>query len=127
MSGSVLVVEDEALIRFDAVDMLEEAGLTVVEFDSAIEAAAYVADHVGDIAAVFTDINLKGDMDGLALAALVARTAPDVLLLVTSGRFMSDPAGLPKDVRFLKKPWLPLEVLTTLQEAVACHDAAAAA
>lgn len=125
MSGSVLVVEDEPLIRFDAVDMLEEAGLTVVEFDSATDAAAYMAEHVGDVAAVFTDINLKGEMDGMALAVLLARTAPDVLLLVTSGRFVNSPAGLPEHVRFIKKPWIPLEVLAALQQAVACHGKAA--
>lgn len=122
MSGSVLVVEDEPLIRMDTVDMLEQAGLTVVDFGSAEAAAAYLRENAGDIAAVFTDINLAGKMDGIELARIVASTKPSALLLVTSGRFVTAPEALPDDVRFLKKPWLPLDVITALQEAVAEHD-----
>jgi CheY-like chemotaxis protein len=118
-SYSVLVVEDEPLIRLDTVTMLEDAGLIVVEFDDASEAAEYLTEHASEVAAIFTDINLKGDMNGIDLAQFVARNAPSVHLIVTSGRYVGRPDRLPTDVQFLKKPWLPLEVISALQDAVA--------
>lgn len=118
MTRSVLVVEDEPLIRMDAVDMLEMAGLDVVDFDRADEALDYAQRHRHEVAAVFTDINLPGAMDGLDLAVRIAREEPSILVLVTSGRYDRRPDALPDTVRFLKKPWLPLEVISTLQPAV---------
>jgi CheY-like chemotaxis protein len=121
MRSSVLVVEDEPLIRLDTVMMLEAAGLSVAEFDNAVEAADYLAANAACVAAIFTDISLKGGMNGIELAQLALATAPTVLLLVTSGRYAERPADLPDDIRFLKKPWLPLDVLTALQHAVEDH------
>ena len=118
MQPSILVVEDEPLIRMDAVAMLEEAGLNVGEFDRGSEAADYLSDHEGDVAAIFTDINLKGEVDGVELAKFAARIAPGVLLVVTSGRYVDAPDRLPRNARFMPKPWLPLDVLTAMQDAV---------
>lgn len=118
MQASVLVVEDEPLIRMDAVALLEGAGLNVVEFDRGAEAASYLEDHELEVAAIFTDINLKGEVDGVELAKFAARVAPDVLMVVTSGRYISAPDRLPRGVRFMPKPWLPLDVLTAMQDAV---------
>ena len=118
MRGCVLVVEDEPLIRMDAASILEDAGLTVVEFDSADEAFAYTETHANDVAAIFTDINLRGRMDGVELASRVARRHPHIALVVTSGRFDSRPDALPSSVRFMAKPWLPLDVVGAMQAAV---------
>ncbi len=118
MEPTVLVVEDEPLIRMDAVAMLEEAGLNVVEFDRGADAASYLEDHEPEVAAIFTDVNLKGEVDGVELARFAARVAPSVLLIVTSGRYHEQP-GLPRGARFMPKPWLPLDVLTAMQNAVA--------
>ncbi len=119
MERCVLVVEDEPLIRLDTVCMLEEAGLTVVEFDRADDALRYAADHDEAVAAIFTDINLRGRMDGIELAGIVACRYPDITVLVTSGRYEVRPDRLPEGTMFLKKPWLPLEVLSAMQDAVA--------
>ena len=118
MERCVVVVEDEPIIRMDTVAMLEEAGLTVVDFDRADEALRYANEHGQDVAALFTDINLRGRMDGIELAEIVAERLPDVIILVTSGRYESRPDRLPPGTTFLKKPWLPLQVLSAMQEAV---------
>ena len=119
MDRCVLVVEDEPIVRLDAVAMLEEAGLTVVEFDRADEALTYADQHRGDVAAIFTDINLRGLMSGIDLATSIARRHPGIRVLVTSGRYDKAPANLPPSARFVKKPWLPLQVLSAMQDAVA--------
>ena len=121
MEHVVLVVEDEPLIRMDAVAQLEAAGLNVVEFDNATQAARYVQEHGTEVAAVFTDINLKGPMDGITLAELVGQALPSVLLLITSGRFDMRPDGLPETIRFMPKPWVLQDVVDAIQEAVEAH------
>jgi CheY-like chemotaxis protein len=61
----VLIVEDEFLIRMDAVHMIEAAGFEVVEAESADE-AILVLESRWDITVVFTDIQMPGSMDGLS-------------------------------------------------------------
>lgn len=119
MTRHVLVVEDEPLIRMDAVLMLETAGLSVVEFDRADKAFDFTRAHPADVAAVFTDINLRGEMDGIDLALEVNQADPSIAVVVTSGRLVARPALLPDSVTFLQKPWLPLEVIGIMQDAAA--------
>ena len=66
----VLIVEDEFLIRMDAVDMLRTAGFEVVEAESADEAIVILKRRL-DIKVVFTDVQMSGSMDGLKLAAAI--------------------------------------------------------
>ncbi len=110
----VLVVEDEPIVRMIAVDMLEDAGCSVVEFANADDAIAFCIRPEHDIAAVFTDINMPGDMDGLDLATLVVATRPSAVVVVTSGRYREPPADLAGRVRFLPKPWNGRDLLAAI-------------
>lgn len=70
----VLVVEDEPIIRMNAVDMLEEAGFEVLEAvnaDAVLRLLKAKAHKAHEIAALFTDIHMPGSMNGMALATLV--------------------------------------------------------
>jgi CheY-like chemotaxis protein len=67
---TVLVVEDETLIRELVAEELEVAGYTVVIANDADQAIA-ILEARQDIHLVFTDINMPGSMDGLKLAAAV--------------------------------------------------------
>ena len=115
MNRCVLVVEDEPIIRMDTVSMLEEAGLTVVEFDSADEALGFTQRRGHEIAAIFTDINLRGKLSGIDLASIVTGTNPGIKVVVTSGGFDVRPRRLPEAVQFLKKPWQPEELILRLR------------
>ena len=115
---TILVVEDEPLIRMLAVEMLEDAGCSVVEFDNAKHAIAFCKAPENDIAAVFTDINMPGDLDGLDLASLVIASRPGAVVVVTSGRYSKKPAALSPQVRFLPKPWGEPDLLSALQGVV---------
>jgi CheY-like chemotaxis protein len=55
----VLIVEDEALVRMTAVDMIEEAGFEVLEAANADE-AILLLEARRDITVVFTDIEMPG-------------------------------------------------------------------
>ena len=117
---SVMVVEDDPILRIDAVLLLEEAGLDVVEMESADDALAHLFERAHDFAAVFTDVRFPGEADGFDLAGAVAAHWPHIAVLVTSGRAVP-PDDLPPSVRFVEKPWRPLDVLTAMQDAVTLH------
>ena len=114
---TVLVVEDEAIIRMIAVELLEDAGYHVVEFDNAVDAMAFCRDPKNSLAAVFTDINMPGDLDGFDVAQLVTAIRPSAAVIVTSGRYQSRPADLSPHIRFLPKPWTAPGLLNALSEA----------
>jgi CheY-like chemotaxis protein len=112
----VLVVEDEFLVRMNAVSLLEEAGFGVLEAASADEAIALLESE-RDIGIVFTDINMPGSMDGLRLAHAIRNRWPPIELVLTSGLVRVRDDDLPARGRFLSKPYDPntlVEVVTSL-------------
>ena len=115
-SGTVVVVEDDPLLRGHAVAMLDAAGLAVADFETADAAAAYLDREGGRVAAVLTDVCTPGTLDGFDLAVKVTMTWPDVTVLMTSGLQRPTSLLIPSVV-FLPKPWLALDVLTALQNA----------
>jgi two-component system, response regulator PdtaR len=82
---TVLLVEDEFLIRDMLQEELEDAGYQVVPVCDA-DHAIRVLEARQDIHLVFTDINMPGSMDGLKLAAFVNDRWPPVHIIVTTGR-----------------------------------------
>lgn len=105
----VLVVEDEILVRLDLVYSLEGAGFSTLEAGSADEAIT-ILEGRSDIRVVFTDIQMPGSIDGMALAHCVRKRWPPTILVVSSGR--QRPAGneLPSKTAFLTKPYHPVEL-----------------
>src|SRR6266581_6493958 len=100
----VLIVEDEFLLRMDAVDMIEAAGFDVVEAGNADEAIA-VLDSRFDITVVFTDIQMPGSMAGLKLVRAVRGRWPPIKIVTTSGHRIIEETDLPEGGRFLPKPY----------------------
>lgn len=100
----ILVVEDDGIVRMVVVDMLEEAGFLVLEADTA-DAAWRILEGGPRVCALFTDIDMPGSMDGLALAVRVAERWPHIRLVVTSGRHGLRDEDVPDDGRFLSKPY----------------------
>jgi two-component system, response regulator PdtaR len=113
----VLVVEDEPIIRMNAVDMLEEAGFEVLEAANADAALKLLEAKAHEIAALFTDIHMPGSMDGMALVALVAERWPDIRPFVTSGHTTLRDADIPDHGRFLAKPYRIAQLTTAIGEA----------
>ncbi len=102
----VLVVEDEPLIRLNAVAMIEEAGYEVVEAANADEAIS-ILESRSDIRIVFTDVHMPGSMDGLKLAHAVRDRWPPIKLIVTSGQMMVSEGELPIGDAFSANPISP--------------------
>jgi two-component system, response regulator PdtaR len=111
----VLIVEDEFLIRMDAVDMIRSAGFDVVEAQNADE-AIFILEGRPDITVVFTDVNMPGSMDGLKLAAAIRGRWPPIKIIATSGRAKVSKDDLPSGSRFLPKPYSAREIVGTVRE-----------
>ncbi len=109
----VLVVEDDPMLRVDAAAMLEEAGLEVVQLETGDSALSYVLEQSEEVAAVFSDVQMPGDTDGLDLARYIAVNWPAIIVVLTSGR-VHPTQDLPANIRFVSKPWKPGDVLAAL-------------
>jgi CheY-like chemotaxis protein len=110
----VLVVEDEFLLRIDAVNMVTAAGFEAVEASNADEAIA-ILEARRDITVVFTDIQMPGSMDGLKLASAVRGRWPPIKIVATSALNVRQ-TELPEGGRFLPKPYSPLQVTGVMRE-----------
>ncbi|MBB6252937.1 response regulator [Nitrospirillum iridis] len=81
--GTVLVVEDELVVRMVVVDILEEHGYRVIEVASAADALPHLAgDEAIDL--LLTDVGLPG-MNGRELAAEARRLRPGLKVLFATG------------------------------------------
>src|ERR1700682_3269081 len=111
----VLIVEDEFLLRMDAVDMIAAAGFEVVEAANADDAID-ILESRRDITVVFTDIQMPGSMDGLKLARAVRGRWPPIKIVATSGLVDVGEKDLPEGGRFLPKPYSPEAIGELLRE-----------
>lgn len=81
---TILVVEDEILIRTAVALHLRDAGYRVVEAANADEALRALAAD-GTIDLVFSDVNMPGGMDGNELARILRRDRPAMKVVLASG------------------------------------------
>jgi CheY-like chemotaxis protein len=100
----VLIVQEELVIRMEVAEAFETGGFKVFQADTA-ERAIDVLQREPMIRVVFTDVDLPGRMDGLALAHYVRHRWPPTILLVGSGRAVPDTGALPSAARFVSKPY----------------------
>lgn len=111
----VLIVEDEVLLRWAAVAIIEGAGFDVVEAGSGIEAVS-VLEKRSDIRTVFTDVEMPGSINGIQLAHLISTRWPSIGIMATSGKFRLRQDDLPAGARFLHKPYAVANLTDTLRE-----------
>ncbi|HRD64826.1 MAG TPA: ATP-binding protein [Candidatus Competibacter sp.] len=80
----ILVVEDDPEVRLFAVNALRSLGYDPLQAGDAATALR-VLETIPQIALLFTDIILPGEMDGIKLAAIAQRRYPGLRVLLTSG------------------------------------------
>ena len=114
---AVLVVEDDAILRLHALDLVEEAGFTPIEAKNADEAIA-VLEKRSDIILLFTDVNMPGSMDGVKLAHAVRNRWPPIKIVVVSGQVQLDTNELPSETRFFGKPFEAEKMIAELRELI---------
>lgn len=101
---SILIVEDDYLIRLDLVDVFRDVGFRVVEADSAEDALEILSRDPG-IRVVLSDVELRGDMDGIRLVHFIRERYPPTTLFVMSSRADVPTGDLPGGAVFVRKPF----------------------
>ncbi|HEX2031921.1 MAG TPA: response regulator [Actinomycetota bacterium] len=117
----VLIAEDEAIIRLDLKEMLEEEGLAVVGEAADGEAAVRAAGELGpDL--VIMDIKMPG-MDGLAAAEKIVEDDLAAVLILTafSQRDLVHRAAEAGAMGYLVKPFQKSDLLPAIEVAIARH------
>lgn len=100
-AGTILVAEDEEMVRLCVAEFLEDCGYRVLQASDVAEARAILS---GDqhIDLVFSDVNMPGEESGFALARLVLRHYPQTKILLTSGFPHDD-----EEIKDLLEPLIP--------------------
>ena len=115
-----LIVEDDPDVRALAGALLEETPLEVVEVESAEAALDCLQERGGEVAMMFADVRLPGEMDRVQLAKAACKLWPTIRIVLTSGDPGAVSEELPDCVTFMPKPWRGLDVLVQAEKAI--HD-----
>jgi CheY-like chemotaxis protein len=117
-AATVLLVEDELIIRMNVADYLMDRGFVILEASNANEALCLLKSCLVQIDLVFTDVRMPGEMDGLALARWLREHRVGLPVILTSGdvgRENSAGQGFPADY-FVPKPYELSTVAKTIAE-----------
>ena len=117
---TVLVVEDDVLIRLSIADYLRDCGYHVFEAGHADEALKVLGSIVA-VDLVFSDVQMPGSMDGFSLARWVREHRPGTRVILTSGIVKSAEAArdLCNDGPMMQKPYHHEHVLQRIRALLA--------
>lgn len=101
--STVLLVEDEPLIRLFVAELLEESGFKVVEAANATEALVLLEAGL-EVNVLLTDVDMPSGCNGFELAHKVHESWPEAEILIMSGRQWPAEGDLPMGAAFLAKP-----------------------
>jgi CheY-like chemotaxis protein len=116
---TILVVEDEELVRELTIDLLTEFGYAVLAAADGREAMSLIEDSAKRIDLLFTDIVMPGELDGFALAHEARRRRPTLPVLYTSG-YTNRSGGNEEETlgRMVPKPYRPDQLRTEICRAL---------
>ena len=104
VSGDVVVVEDDPVLRPLMIDILQEIRGTCVAFETADDALLHMLESQGNCALLIADHGVPGQIRGTELAVMVKHKWPDIPVIITSGYELCTD-DLPEGVVYLQKPW----------------------
>ena len=109
MAHTVLLVDDDPLLRYVTAQMLEDLGCHVVTAENGWEALDILRRH-REIQILLTDINMPG-MDGYELARRALDFRRDLKVLLLSGR---EPDG--QEFPLIRKPFLEHDLRRVMEQ-----------
>ncbi|MBL6082345.1 response regulator [Belnapia sp. T18] len=121
MGETVLVVEDDAMVRSTLAETLSELGYRIIEADDA-DAALGVLEGGAVADLILTDISMPGSMDGLEFARVAGSRFPEVPVILTTGHIdVLGATTLPTNAGILSKPYTRGDVSAAARHALAKH------
>jgi len=121
---TILVVEDDVLVRMPIAQYLRDCGYKVIEAANADEATTVLLHHETPVDIVFSDIDMPGSMDGFGLAKWIREHRPglDIILAGTVPRAVNAAKELCDDGP-LPKPYEPQAVHDRVRRLLATRKA----
>jgi AmiR/NasT family two-component response regulator len=115
----ILVAEDEALIRMDLVEMLQEAGYAVVaQAANGEEAIALATEHRPDLAILDVKMPI---LDGISAAEKIISIAPVLMLTAFSQRELVERARDAGVMAYVVKPFTIGDLVPAIEIAISRH------
>jgi len=118
--STVLMVEDDTLLRLTIAELLRESGYRVIEACTSTEALDVLrgGPHV-DL--LFSDIQMPDEMDGVGLASFTREHAPDTKVILTTGGPRPEQLDreLGTQVPMLLKPYRLTELVRQIERLLA--------
>ena len=115
----ILVAEDEALIRMDLVEMLQEAGYEVVaQATNGEEAIALATEHSPDLAILDVKMPI---LDGISAAEKIISIAPVLMLTAFSQRELVERARDAGVMAYVVKPFTIGDLIPAIEIAISRH------
>jgi CheY-like chemotaxis protein len=115
---SILVVEDDNMVRKLAVETLTTYGYQVTEAPEAEKALDVIEKRNGEIDLILTDIVIPGDLSGTELAQEILRSYPQLKVLFMSG-YTEDTIVrhrlVEERINYLQKPFSPHHLLKKIR------------
>ena len=118
---TVLIVDDDPLVRVTIADMLRLGGFEVLEVATGGQALAVLAGQA--VKAVVSDIRMPV-MDGVDLSHRVRAVHPEMPIVLVSGEVCPDAELLPAGTRYVRKPPKLRELVATVFQAIASRPLA---
>jgi two-component system, response regulator PdtaR len=112
---TVLIVEDDELVRELGVEFLSAAGFEVLEASNGEEALSFLENNP-NVGVLFTDVNMPGPLDGITLASVAAVQWPHLAIIIGSGNVLPRSCELPRGITFIRKPCDPESVIRLIRE-----------
>jgi two-component system, response regulator PdtaR len=116
---SVLVVEDNALLKLFMSDLVVAGGFVALQASNADEAMT-VLESRPDVALLVTNVKMRGSMNGVELAHAVDKRWPSVKIIVVSAQPGLSEADLPVSSLFLAKPYHDDEMVFEIRALMDC-------
>lgn len=123
LKGTVLLADDEMLVRKVGKALLDKAGMKVLEAEDGQQALEMYHQHKDDIDLLILDYSMP-KMNGAAIFDAVRKDRPDVPVIVSSGYADLDDINrmLQQGAHFVKKPFRVHELLSTAQKSLKQSD-----
>jgi PAS domain S-box-containing protein len=117
---TIMVVEDEPVLREMVCEILRQYQYEVIEASSGVEALRVWDEFDGDVDLLLTDMVMPEGMTGRELACQLKKRKPDLKVIYSSG-YSPDSNGRDlgqSDTVFLAKPYLPPQLARTVRQSL---------
>ena len=118
--ATILIVEDQSIVRQFAARCLDQPGINILQAQDAEEARKLLSLHK-DIDLLFTDVLMPGDMNGHELAGWANKKYPNLKILITTAmenRPSSDQPARNHDFQLLAKPYNKNELTESISRSL---------